>query len=132
MPDWTLAQITTAKTRLWCWARRSAGSRRCCRAPTLCAIEGSKPKVPLGDLTVYNATPWAIAKVRFSLSTKMGWGEERLPGQAFLLAGEKRTWKVPAGSYHLQIQFQDGTSQETSAPHEVGPGKDTEFRIDPP
>jgi hypothetical protein len=96
-------------------------------ATTVCVLPGAV-KAALGTLTVRNDSAWAIAHVRFSSSTEPGWGPDRLPVGAFLTAGKSRSWKVPAGQYQLQVEFQDGQTQESAA-YDVTLGQETLFRI---
>jgi len=96
-------------------------------ATTVCVLPGAA-KAALGTLTVRNDSAWAISHVRFSSSTEPGWGVDRLPVGAFLTAGKARSWKVPAGQYQLQVEFQDGTTQESAA-YDVTLGQETLFRI---
>lgn len=96
-------------------------------ATTVCVLPGAV-RDELGTLTVRNDSAWAISHVRFSSSTEPGWGPDRLPVGAFLTAGKARSWKVPAGQYQLQVEFQDGATQESAA-YEVTTGKETLFRI---
>lgn len=94
---------------------------------TACVLPGATP-AQLGTLTVVNNSAWAINHVRFSSSTEPGWGVDRLPVGAFLTAGKSRSWKVPAGQYQLQVEFQDGTTQESAA-YDLTLGEETLFRI---
>ena len=96
-------------------------------ATTVCVLPGAA-RAALGTLTVRNDSAWAINHVRFSSSTQPGWGPDRLPVGAFLTAGKARSWEVPAGQYQLQVEFQDGTTQESAA-YDVTLGQETLFRI---
>lgn len=93
----------------------------------LCVLAG-EAEATLGTLTVRNDSAWAILHVRFSSSTQPGWGPNRLPVGAYLTAGKSRSWKVPVGQYQLQVEFQDGQTQESAA-YDVTAGQETLFRI---
>ena len=91
-------------------------------------IPPAKPAPREGEIVIMNASPWAIAEVRFSRESEMSFGDNRLAGR-LIAAGARVTWDVPPGRYMVQIVFQDGTHRESPA-SEVKPGKETVFRIE--
>ncbi|MGE0709793.1 MAG: hypothetical protein AB7N76_21770 [Planctomycetota bacterium] len=95
--------------------------------PIECVVPAEKPAPREGRITVKNETPWAIAQVRFSATSEMSFGDDRLGG-ALLPAGASRTWPVAPGSYQLQVEFQDGSLRESMA-SKVKPGEETTFKV---
>jgi hypothetical protein len=84
----------------------------------------------LGTLTVTNDTGFAIAKLMFTLSSEIGWGEDRL--KTILPPSANQSWKVKAGRYNLKIVFQDGTSLEGADAYEVVAGQEAIYHLRSP
>lgn len=91
-------------------------------------VPPAEPAPREGEIVVMNASPWAIAEVRFSRESEMSFGDNRL-GSRLIAVGARVTWEVPPGRYMVQIVFQDGTHRESPV-SAVKPGKETVFRIE--
>ena len=95
---------------------------------TVCVVARSEPDRPEGRLTVINTTPFAVAKVFFSLTNEITWGSERL-GAGVLRPRARRTWAVPVGSYNLRAVFQDETWVETQESIVIEAGQERVFKL---
>jgi len=84
----------------------------------------------LGALVVLNATPFAVARVYFSLTSQAGWGENRLDAGELLVAGARRTWRVPPGRYNVRIVYQDEVGVSSPTATEVTAGGSGLFRVE--
>lgn len=82
-----------------------------------------------GELVVQNDSSVAIFRVRFSRTTESTWGEDRLGPLEVIGAGGRRGWAVPAGDYHVKIEFDGGHKLETLEVYRVGDGDSSLCRV---
>ncbi|RMG08065.1 MAG: hypothetical protein D6731_22510 [Planctomycetota bacterium] len=83
-----------------------------------------------GTLTLVNATGYTIARVQFSPTNSMRWGEDRLGPKEVLAPGRSRSWQIPAGRYNVRVYFQDRTVLEARRPIEVTVGERCLYRLE--
>jgi hypothetical protein len=81
-----------------------------------------------GALSVQNDGGNVIYRVRFSTTDDSSWGEDRL-GSDVIAPGARRTWSVPAGSYHVKVEYQDGSALDSLEVYEVPSGGEGVCRV---
>jgi hypothetical protein len=79
-------------------------------SPAPAATPAPPPAPATGTLTVSNETQQPLYRVRFKPTTDAAWGEDRLGGSETIEPGTSRSWTVPAGTYHVKVEFGDGTA----------------------
>lgn len=72
-----------------------------------------------GTLRLENKSDQVIFRVRLKLKQQPVWGFDRLSESDVIKAGEARSWKVPSGTYLIQVEFGDGTSLQSSETYTV-------------
>jgi hypothetical protein len=78
-----------------------------------------------GQLDVRNETGATIFKIRFSSIDDPSWGEDKLGAAEVVMPHEHRSWPVPAGRYHVKIEFEDGRCADTLEEYAVPAGGTT-------
>lgn len=93
--------------------------------PQACTIE--RPASEVGTLTLRNETGFAIARVYFTLTSKLAWGEDRL--STVLAPNARSSWKLAPGRYNLKVEFQDGTTRQGKGSYEVAASEESVYTL---
>ena len=84
-------------------------------AESTCVVsDGGGTAAAQGTLTVVNESKRSVFRVRFSLTTESNWGVDQLGSAEVISAGDRRSWSVPPGAYHVKIEFDGGESSTAS------------------
>jgi hypothetical protein len=75
-----------------------------------------------GSLEVQNNTATTIFKIRFSRVDDPSWGEDKLGAAEVVMPNTSRSWPVPAGAYHVKIEFEDGRALDSLEEYNVPAG----------
>lgn len=86
-----------------------------------CRVDEAEGAAATGTLTVANETPSTIYRVRFSLAADARWGDDRL-GLETIRPGQRKSWSVPPGTYHVKVELEGGESLDSLEPYEVRAG----------
>lgn len=96
---------------------------------TCVVSDGAGTAAAQGTLTVVNESSRSIFRVRFSLTTESNWGQDQLGSAEVISAGDRRSWSVPPGAYHVKIEFDGGASLDGLEEYLVTAGGEAICRV---
>lgn len=96
---------------------------------TCVVSDGGGTAAAQGTLTVVNESSRSIFRVRFSLTTESNWGQDQLGSAEVIASGDRRSWSVPPGAYHVKIEFDGGASLDGLEEYQVASGGEAICRV---
>jgi hypothetical protein len=96
---------------------------------TCVVSDGGGTAAAQGTLTVVNESNRSVFRVRFSRTDESNWGQDQLGSAEVISAGDRRSWSVPPGAYHVKIEFDGGASLDSLEEYVVTSGGEAVCRV---